>query len=140
MFRPDQIYSACRNVAPDLIVYFGDLYWRSVGSVGHGTVWTHENDIGPDDANHAQQGIFLMADIEDLPLAQNARFAPLQLRREGLSLYDIAPTILEAMGIATPIGMGRGTIGSNDAPNADSAYTEAEEEELARRLEDLGYL
>jgi predicted AlkP superfamily phosphohydrolase/phosphomutase len=139
VFRPDRIYAECRNVAPDLIVYFGDLYWRSVGSVGHGTVWTHENDIGPDDANHAQQGIFLMADAGDLPPSENSRYAPLQPRREGLSLYDVAPTILKALGITPPPGMGRDTISPAPPPGA-SVYTEAEEEELARRLEDLGYL
>ena len=140
VFRPDRIYSERRNVAPDLIVYFGDLYWRSVGSLGHGTIWTHENDIGPDDANHAQHGIFLMADVADLPRQESARFATLQPRRDGLSLYDVAPTILEAMGIAIPEGMGRSAITAAHTVTADSVYTEEEEEELARRLEDLGYL
>ncbi len=140
VFRPDRIYAERNNVAPDLIVYFGDLYWRSVGSLGHGTVWTHENDIGPDDANHAQHGIFLMADIDDLPSRERARFAPLQPRLEGLSLYDVAPTILQALGIPVPEGMGRAAIPATRIVPADSVYTEAEEEELARRLEDLGYL
>jgi len=138
VFRPSRIYTAQRNVCPDLIVYFGDLYWRSVGSLGHGTVWTHENDIGPDDANHAQHGIFLMADAGDLPRPENARFAPLQPRRDGLSLYDVAPTILGALGVEVPEGMGRGVV--TPAAAAESVYSEAEEEELARRLEDLGYL
>ncbi len=140
VFRPERIYAERRNVAPDLIVYFGDLYWRSVGSLGHGTVWTHENDIGPDDANHAQHGIFLMADVHDLPLAASARFAPLQPRRESLSLYDIAPTILQAMGIPIPEGMGRAAIAPARPAATESVYTAEEEEELARRLEDLGYL
>jgi predicted AlkP superfamily phosphohydrolase/phosphomutase len=140
VFRPDAIYAECRNVPPDLIVYFGDLAWRSVGSLGHDSVWTHENDIGPDDANHAQQGIFLMADVEDLPLPENARFGPVGAPREGLSIYDVAPTILEALGIEPPPGMGRSAIGGESATGPHSVYTEAEEEELARRLEDLGYL
>ena len=139
VFRPDRVYAECRNVPPDLIVYFGDLYWRSVGSLGHGSIWTHENDIGPDDANHAQQGILLMADAGDLPSAESAIYAPVRPRREGLSLYDVAPTILGALGIATPAGMGRDAIGVG-APAGDVVYSEEEEEELARRLEDLGYL
>ena len=133
------IYDACRNVPPDLIVYFGDLHWRSVGSVGNGSVWTHENDTGPDDANHAQQGIFLMADRGDLPTAEGARYAPLMPRTEGLSLYDVAPTVLAAFGVAPPPGMGRSAIAPASALS-ESVYSEAEEEELARRLEDLGYL
>ena len=61
-------------------------------------------------------------------------------RIEGLSLYDVAPTILEAMGIRIPEGMGRTAIPTARAINAEAVYTEEEEEELARRLEDLGYL
>ena len=143
VFRPDAIYTESRNVPPDLIVYFGDLHWRSVGSVGHGAIWTHENDTGPDDANHAQHGVFLMADKRDLDLSapvfgQTTRQANY---RPGLSLYDVAPTILEAFGIAPPPGMGRAAIASNAAKlEDDSAYTAEEEAELARRLEDLGYL
>ena len=47
---------------PDLIVIFGDLYWRAVGSIGLNTLHTFENDTGPDDANHAQYGIFVYYD------------------------------------------------------------------------------
>lgn len=142
VFRPEAVYARCRNVAPDLIVYFGDLHWRSVGSVGHPSVWTHENDTGPDDANHAQFGIFLMAEADDLQDApadvSDAAFAA--NRRERLSIYDVAPTVLNAFGIAPPPGMGRSAIGARAAVTSDSAYTEEEEAELARRLEDLGYL
>ena len=42
---------------PDLIVYFGNLTWRSIGSVGDGRIHVRENDTGPDDANHAKNGI-----------------------------------------------------------------------------------
>jgi predicted AlkP superfamily phosphohydrolase/phosphomutase len=40
-------------------VYFGDLSWRSIGSVGWDRIHFHENDTGPDDANHAPHGIFI---------------------------------------------------------------------------------
>lgn len=133
VFRPEQTYAATRNVAPDLIVYFGDLHWRSVGSIGHASVWTHDNDTGPDDANHAQQGIFLMAQ------AGPQHFGDGQARAD-LSIYDVAPTVLEAFGITPPPGMGRQAIGAGIPQKPDDAYTSEEEEELARRLEDLGYL
>ncbi len=133
VFRPEHTYAAVKNVAPDLIVYFGDLHWRSVGSIGHASVWTHDNDTGPDDANHAQQGIFLMANAGDQTCGGGGR-------REGLSLYDVAPTVLDAFGIAAPPGMGRHTIRSEASSAQADAYTAEEEAELARRLEDLGYL
>jgi predicted AlkP superfamily phosphohydrolase/phosphomutase len=61
VYKPEKIYREVRGVAPDLIVLFGDLHWRSVGTLGHGTVWVYENDTGPDDANHAMHGLYILA-------------------------------------------------------------------------------
>lgn len=91
VFKPEQIYRATNNVAPDLIVYFGDLNWRSVGSLGMDSVYTFENDTGPDDANHAQHGIFIM---------RGAGITPGE--RDGLRITDIGPTVLARMGAAIP--------------------------------------
>lgn len=94
VFKPEQIYRATNNVAPDLIVYFGDLNWRSVGSLGTGSIYTFENDTGPDDANHAQDGIFIM---------RGAGVAP--GRRENLQITDVGPTVLSRLGAAVPTEM-----------------------------------
>ncbi|NIN66770.1 MAG: sulfatase-like hydrolase/transferase [Anaerolineae bacterium] len=91
-YRPQDVYSECRNVPPDLMVYFGNLSWRSVGSMGHGDIRTRENDLGPDDANHAQQGIFIMYD----PGEQGRG------RVEGLQVMDVAPTVLDLFGLPVP--------------------------------------
>ncbi|MBO8161176.1 MAG: alkaline phosphatase family protein [Thermosipho sp. (in: Bacteria)] len=58
-FKPEEIYETTKNISPDLIVYFGNLDWRSMGTVGNKTIWLHENDTGPDDANHSQYGMIL---------------------------------------------------------------------------------
>ncbi len=47
VYKPKEIYKFVRNVAPDLVVLFGGLYWRSIGSVGHGQLHIQENDTGP---------------------------------------------------------------------------------------------
>lgn len=94
VFKPEKIYPQVKNVAPDLIIYFGNLAWRSVGSVGFGSIYTFENDTGPDDANHSQHGIFVMANA-GLPAG----------RREGLHLMDVAPTILNLYGLPIPEDM-----------------------------------
>jgi predicted AlkP superfamily phosphohydrolase/phosphomutase len=60
-YKPQDIYRHVRNVAPDLIVHFGDLYWRSIGGVGYPSIHVQENDTGPDDCNHAQFGSFILA-------------------------------------------------------------------------------
>lgn len=132
VFRPQEVYKACRNVPPDLIVYFGNLDWRSVGSVGNESVWTRENDTGPDDANHSPRGIVIVAEAAACKGASGAGE-----RRDGMSIYDIAPTIVKAFGLDVPDGMGRAAIGGQAQSDV---YTQDEEEELARRLEDLGYL
>jgi predicted AlkP superfamily phosphohydrolase/phosphomutase len=61
IFRPHEIYKTVRGIAPDLMVYFDDLLWRAVGTVGYDGIYTYENDTGPDVANHAQHGIFIEA-------------------------------------------------------------------------------
>jgi hypothetical protein len=57
-----------------------------------------------------------------------------------MSIYDIAPTILKAFGIEPPPGMGRRAISASEPIRDDSVYTPEEEAEIARRLEELGYL
>ena len=63
MLKPQDVYPEVRGVAPDLIVYFGDLEWRSVGSVGNRSIYTYENDTGPDGANHDRDGVWAMAGL-----------------------------------------------------------------------------
>jgi len=90
--RPEEIYRKCNGVPPDLLTYFGNLDWRSVGSVGMGSIWTYENDTGPDDANHDWHGIFI-------------RRSPGHSGRgevQGLRLFDMAPTILQDFGLPIP--------------------------------------
>ncbi|PYJ23615.1 MAG: phosphodiesterase [Verrucomicrobia bacterium] len=97
VFRPEQLYREVRGVAPDLIVYFGDLYWRSVGTVGGGQIHTFKNDTGPDGANHAENGIFLLHPAGDgIPGGRQI---------EGLRITDIAPTILRLYGLPVPQDM-----------------------------------
>jgi predicted AlkP superfamily phosphohydrolase/phosphomutase len=91
-FKPEEIYPEVKGVAPDLIVYFGDLDWRSVGTVGNETLYVFENDTGPDDANHAQQGMYILTSPE-----MNKKGAKLDRK-----IMDIAPTILNLMGIEIP--------------------------------------
>jgi predicted AlkP superfamily phosphohydrolase/phosphomutase len=93
--KPQDLYRKVAGVAPDLIVYFGDLGWRSVGTVGFDSIYTFENDTGPDDANHDFHGIFVMDD--------RAGRGGEEFR--GLQLMDMAPTILDLMGVAVPADM-----------------------------------
>jgi ATP sulfurylase len=95
VFRPDEIYRERNGIAPDLIVHFGDLSWRAVGSLGHNSIYTFENDIGPDDANHAQHGLFILYD----PRRKRGH------KVQGTHVMDIAPTVLDLYGMPVPTDM-----------------------------------
>ncbi|MFC1668630.1 alkaline phosphatase family protein [Chlamydiota bacterium] len=75
-YIPQEIYKTINNIPPDLIVLFDDLSWRSVGSIGFPDIYTFENDTGPDDANHAQHGIFILKSAQ---LKKQGRIPPLKI-------------------------------------------------------------
>jgi len=101
VFQPKDIYRTVRGFPPDLIVLFGNLSWRSVGMVGTGTLYTFENDTGPDDANHNIEGMFICAH----PGCAAGKTA--------ISIYDVAPTVLTQLGLQPPADM----IGRNVLPD-----------------------
>jgi predicted AlkP superfamily phosphohydrolase/phosphomutase len=92
---PESLYLTIEGVAPDLIVYFGDLHWRSVGTVPYDSVYTFENDTGPDDANHDYQGIAIVDDRT----GRNGQHL------QGAQLMDVAPTVLNLLGVDVPEDM-----------------------------------
>lgn len=94
IFKPELIYPEVRGIAPDLLVHFGDLHWRSIGTLGHGKIHSLENDTGPDDANHAQHGMYILA----------GPGIAAQPHRDG-HLLGVAPTMLRLMGIPVPSDM-----------------------------------
>jgi predicted AlkP superfamily phosphohydrolase/phosphomutase len=94
VFKPQDAYPEVRGVAPDLLVYFGNLEWRSVGQVGTGEIFTYENDTGPDGANHDPMGVFGITGVPGQTTG----------RREGLRLIDVGPSILSLYGLEAPEG------------------------------------
>lgn len=92
---PEKIYPRVEGIAPDLIVYFGDLSWRSMGYVGGpaaAKIHTYENDTGPDDANHAPEGIFILS-----TKARMAAGTKGSGEAKGLKIHDCARTFLKLM-------------------------------------------
>jgi len=95
VYRPEELYPVLNGIPPDLFCYFGNLDWRSVGSIGIGKVHTYENDTGPDDANHDWDGIFILRDGKPRG----------GIELQGLELRDVAPTILEQLNLPVPSDM-----------------------------------
>jgi predicted AlkP superfamily phosphohydrolase/phosphomutase len=132
VFKPKEIYQNVRNVAPDLIVHFGGLFWRSIGSVGHSGLYLQENDTGPDGCNHAQFGMFLLA----------APNCPLSGEHSGAQLLDIAPTLLDLAGYDIPESMqGRSLVAGMEKKAPEQGFGDADSEQLIHdRLAGLGYI
>lgn len=99
VFFPEEIYAEVNGIAPDLMVYFGGLHWRSLGEMGPKSdgerVFTDRNDTGADDANHAMGGLVILKD----------GMASDETDLEGANLMDVAPTILDWMGVTVPATM-----------------------------------
>jgi predicted AlkP superfamily phosphohydrolase/phosphomutase len=98
IFYPEQIYEECKGSKPDLMVYFDDLFWRSAGTIGHNSLYLSENDTGPDDSVHWMDGIFILYNNRK-KIGNNVA----NIKR--LSIYDIAPTVLDCMGLEVPKDM-----------------------------------
>ena len=97
--RPEDLYAERKGIVPDLLVYFGDLYWRSVGQVGTGTVHVFENDTGPDDANHAHEGLYVLV-ADGVPPGRGPE----------RDIRDVAPTLLDLLGEPIPAEMEGSTL------------------------------
>jgi len=95
VYKPQEIYKETKGDFPDLMAYIDDLSWRSAGTIGHESMYLSENDMGPDDAMHDWNGVFIMYDPS----------------KEGkgdigtVGMLDFAPTVLELMGVEVPSDM-----------------------------------
>ncbi|MFX1316558.1 MAG: alkaline phosphatase family protein [Promethearchaeota archaeon] len=95
VYKPEELYEIIRGDAPDLMVYFDDLNWRSAGTVGYDSMYLDENDTGPDDAVHDWNGVYIIYDPK---------------KKIGINLgikniLDIAPTSLKILGLEVPFDM-----------------------------------
>ncbi|MDG6907083.1 MAG: alkaline phosphatase family protein [Nitrososphaerota archaeon] len=90
VFEPSKLYGTSNGDKPDLMVYFGDLNWRSAGTVGHDSLYLFENDTGPDDSVHSMDGVFMMR-VPGKDLGGR--------ELEGLRIEDIGPTLLKLYGL-----------------------------------------
>lgn len=96
VFKPENFYLNPIGDYSDLMVYFDDLAWRAAGTLGHPNMYLPENDTGPDDAVHSQDGIFILYDPDKE--AANKKMFPSHI-------LNIAPTVLHQLDIPIPHDM-----------------------------------
>jgi len=90
--RPQELFNGpYLDQAPDLLVYFDDLYWRAGQGLANDSLYSFDTEIGPDDGVHDYEGIFVLG----LPGQQRGEKVHLQL-------MDVAPTVLKLLGVDVP--------------------------------------
>jgi len=92
VLRTGDLYRRTRGYPPDLMVVFENLAVRALGSVGPGSLWAETNDTGPDQANHAWDGLYVLAG----PRAPRGR--------RDASILDVFPTACELLGLDVGAG------------------------------------
>lgn len=106
-FVPERIYKKINNIPPDLILYPANLSYRSIGSIGHDSFFSAENDTGPDDANHAQNGVFMCYGQD---MEKNGYIGK-------WSIYDIAATAVKFFRISSHSSKGSNILKDCESKN-----------------------
>lgn len=154
VLKPDELYWDCRNVPPDLMVYFDELNYRSSGLVGGGEVFPTSWGDGMDAANHKPNGVFVMARLSDV---RGERQAGRQI--DPISCMDIVPTVLRELRVPIPSDLrGKAAVLEPEMSVSSHSYatraelpvlegefdkagfTEEEEAIITQQLKDLGYM
>lgn len=106
--RPEDLFKSVNRdtVPPDLICYFGNLAYRSVGTVGQegggqGPLYVSENDTGPDEANHDWTGILISSE----PLMVNDQPSPAGAEVPEMRLLDVGASLMAMYGLNLPEDM-----------------------------------
>jgi predicted AlkP superfamily phosphohydrolase/phosphomutase len=89
VFAPRDAYRHVTGDPPDLMAYFGDLKWRSAGTLGYGRWFLEENDTGPDDSVHSFEGFYAIAG------PGIAARGPAEER----SILEVAPSLTARLGL-----------------------------------------
>lgn len=131
-FKPAEIYRNLRNIAPDLMVSLGGMFWRPVTSIGHPAICLHDEDQEQDSCNHSEYGFFILA----------APNCPLRGEYEGARLLDMAPTLLDLAGYDIPESMqGKSLVAGMEKKAAQGGPDDDEAQRLIHdRLAGLGYI
>lgn len=59
IYKPEEIYQEINNIPPDLMVYFNNLEWRSIGNLGLDGFIVPVTELEPYSANHTDTGIII---------------------------------------------------------------------------------
>jgi predicted AlkP superfamily phosphohydrolase/phosphomutase len=98
--KKDYFRGEYENIAPDMVIYFDNLVYGCNNTlIGNKTLWSPQTAMGSDEAGHSSRGIFIINEC----------------KKKGnigeVNIIDIAPTILNELGIEIPKDMEGKVIG-----------------------------
>ncbi|HLD21447.1 MAG TPA: alkaline phosphatase family protein [Patescibacteria group bacterium] len=95
IYRSSELYQEPKGDVPELLVFWGDLYWKVAGTIGYNQHYIDHDDRGLDYGVHDWKGIFVKYD----PKRRGSG------KREDISILDVTPTILHDFGCVVPQDM-----------------------------------
>jgi predicted AlkP superfamily phosphohydrolase/phosphomutase len=93
--RPQELYPDATGDVPDLMIFWGDLYWKVAGTLGYGSYYIDQDDRGLDYGVHDWNGVFVKHNPRN----------PGEGEREDLDILDVTPSILHDFGQDIPSDM-----------------------------------
>ena len=92
---PKKHYKKSLGNPPELMVYWDELNFRSIGVLGAASVFVSQNDTGVDEANHDFNGIYVSSGVR----CEHGQGSTSK------SLFDVTPTILDWFNLPVPSDM-----------------------------------
>ncbi|MFC1598236.1 alkaline phosphatase family protein [Patescibacteria group bacterium] len=90
--RPQELYPGSGGDAPDLMLFWGDLFWKVAGTLGWNSLYIEQDDRGLDFGVHDWDGVFAKYDPNQ----------PGQGKRDDLDIMDFSPEVLKDFGLDIP--------------------------------------
>jgi len=132
IFKRDDIqFGPYVKYGPDMFVYFDECRFAANELVGYGKgkIYSFDTPKGADYAEHSPYGYFCMAGSR----------IPAKGKIEGVSLLNIAPTVLDVIGLPIPREMERPSLLAMLKEEKAATPPPKMEDKVRSRLEALGY-
>jgi len=92
IYRASELYTDPQGDVPDLLIFWGDLFWKVAGTVGYNRLYIDQDDRGLDFGVHDWNGVFIKYDPKNLGAGHI----------ENIDIRDVMPSILNDFEVQIP--------------------------------------